>query len=106
MTQQKLVDVLTSLNNAKLGAFQLAVAREKEILTPQMISFSKRYNVGEALKSARICREVLGANGISLEYRSMRHSCNLETVNTYEGTYDVHTLVLGQSITGHAAFKR
>ena len=65
----------------------------------------KRHNAGAALEIARTCRDVLGANGITLEYPVMRHMCNLETVSTYEGTHDIHTLVLGQEITGISAFE-
>lgn len=71
---------------------------------PPMISLIKRNSCGKALDIARQCRDMLGGNGISDEYHVMRHSTNLETVNTYEGTYDVHTLILGRAITGIQAF--
>jgi alkylation response protein AidB-like acyl-CoA dehydrogenase len=65
----------------------------------------KRHNVNAALEVARTCREILGGNGITLDYPVMRHMCNLETVFTYEGTHDIHTLILGQDVTGIAAFE-
>jgi len=65
----------------------------------------KRHNVRVALDTARTCRDILGGNGITLEYPIMRHLCNLETVSTYEGTHDIHTLILGQHVTGIAAFE-
>lgn len=69
-----------------------------------MISLIKRNSCGKALDIARKCRDMLGGNGISDEYHVMRHMCNLESVNTYEGAYDVHTLILGRAITGLQAF--
>lgn len=69
-----------------------------------MISLIKRNSCGKALDIARQCRDMLGGNGISDEYHVMRHAANLETVNTYEGTYDIHTLILGRAITGLQAF--
>jgi glutaryl-CoA dehydrogenase len=65
----------------------------------------KRNNVRAALEITRTCRDILGANGVTLEYPIMRHMCNLESVSTYEGTHDVHTLVLGQTVTGISAFE-
>jgi glutaryl-CoA dehydrogenase len=73
-------------------------------LIPETISMIKRNNVGKALDIARVARDMHGGNGISAEFHVMRHSANLETVNTYEGTHDVHGLILGRAITGHAAF--
>jgi glutaryl-CoA dehydrogenase len=66
---------------------------------------AKQNNVKISLEAARAARDILGANGISLEYRSMRHACNLESVYTYEGTNDIHTLIVGQQVTGEAAFQ-
>ena len=74
-------------------------------LRPQHVSMIKRHNVSAALNIARVCRDILGGNGITLEYPIMRHLCNLETVYTYEGTHDMHTLILGQEVTGIAAFE-
>ena len=65
----------------------------------------KRNNVRMALEVSRVCRDILGGNGITLEYPIMRHLCNLETVSTYEGTHDIHTLILGQDVTGIAAYE-
>ncbi len=65
----------------------------------------KRHNVRVALETARTCRDILGGNGITLEYPIMRHLCNLETVSTYEGTHDIHTLILGQHVTGIPAYE-
>ena len=65
----------------------------------------KRHNVRVALEASRMCRDILGGNGITLEYPVMRHLCNLETVSTYEGTHDIHTLILGQDVTGIAAYE-
>lgn len=73
-------------------------------LTPELISLLKRNNAGNALKIARMARDILGANGVSDEYHVIRHAMNLEAVNTYEGTHDIHALILGRSITGIAAF--
>lgn len=70
----------------------------------QQVSMAKRNNVGAALEIARAGRDVLGANGISSEYHTFRHMNNLESVNTYEGTYDIHTLIIGEDLTGISAF--
>ena len=72
--------------------------------TPDMISLIKRNNCGKSLHIARQARDMLGGNGISDEYHIMRHMVNLEAVNTYEGTHDIHGLILGKAITGHSAF--
>ncbi len=74
-------------------------------MRPEHVSFAKRNNVAAALDIARVARDMLGANGIVNEYPVIRHMLNLETVNTYEGTYDVHTLILGRDITGESAFE-
>jgi glutaryl-CoA dehydrogenase len=74
-------------------------------MTPTQVSMGKRNNVHIALEIARTCRDMLGANGISLEYQVGRHMCNLESVYTYEGTHDVHTLAIGQELTGMSAFR-
>ena len=73
-------------------------------MTPQHVSLAKRNNVRIALDIARICRDMLGANGVTHEYPVGRHMLNLESVITYEGTHDIHTLILGQSVTGIAAY--
>jgi glutaryl-CoA dehydrogenase len=73
-------------------------------LLPEQVSLCKRNNVGKALEIARTCRSILGGNGILLEYPIIRHMMNLESIYTYEGTHEVHTLILGKALTGHNAF--
>jgi len=104
LVQQKLADMLSQLTKGQLLAMQIGRMKETKNWKPAHISLLKRNNVKMALDIARTAREILGANGISLEYPIMRHMCNLESVNTYEGTYDIHTLILGQYITGIQAF--
>jgi glutaryl-CoA dehydrogenase len=105
LTQAKLVDMTVELDKAFLLAHHLGRAKEAGTATPQMVSLAKLNNVREALSIARQCRTILGANGISLEYPVMRHANNLESVLTYEGTSEVHTLVVGQALTGLDAFR-
>ncbi|MCP2260693.1 glutaryl-CoA dehydrogenase [Streptoalloteichus tenebrarius] len=105
LTQQKLVDMAVELNKAALLAHHLGQLKDAGALTPEQISFGKLNNVREALRIARTARTVLGANGISSEYPVMRHANNLESVLTYEGTNEVHTLVLGHALTGLRAFQ-
>jgi len=105
LVQAKLAEMLSQLTSMQLMAFEAARLRADNRLRPQHVSMVKRHNVRAALDIARSCREMLGANGILLDYPVMRHMCNLETVSTYEGTHDIHTLVLGQEITGIAAFE-
>ncbi len=104
LVQQKLAIMATELVKGQLLALQLGRLKDEGLLHPVQISVAKRNNVREALKTAREARSVLGANGITLEYPISRHSNNLESVFTYEGTDDVHTLVIGQAITGMNAF--
>jgi glutaryl-CoA dehydrogenase len=104
LTQAKLVDMLTALTHGQLLALQLGRLKEAGRLRPQQVSLGKRANVAMALDVARAARTVLGANGISLEHPVFRHMVNLESVLTYEGTHEVHTLVVGQDITGMNAF--
>ena len=104
LTQAKLADMLTAITQAQLLALQLARLKDSGRLRPQQVSLAKRNNVRMALEVARTVRGILGANGISDEYQCMRHMCNLESVDTYEGTYEVHTLVLGRDLTGIDAF--
>lgn len=104
LVQEKLVWMLTEITKAQLVALQLARLKDAGQLRPQQVSFAKRNNVWMALQCARLAREVLGGAGITDEYPVMRHLMNLETVYTYEGTHDIHTLVLGQDITGISAF--
>ena len=88
----------------KHATLQLSRLKDEDKLAPEMISMLKRNNCGKAINIARECRDMLGGNGIVDEYHVMRHVCNLESVNTYEGTYDVHGLILGRAITGIQAF--
>ena len=105
LTQAKLVDMALELDKAFLLAHHVGRAKEAGTATPVMVSVAKLNNVREAIAIARTCRTILGANGISLEYPVMRHANNLESVLTYEGTSEVHTLVLGQALTGLDAFR-
>ncbi|HTY56995.1 MAG TPA: acyl-CoA dehydrogenase family protein [Candidatus Binataceae bacterium] len=104
LVQSKLVAMLTEITKAQMICLRLAQLKDSEQMRPEHVSFAKRNNVNEALKIARVARDMLGANGIVNEYPVIRHMLNLETVNTYEGTFDVHTLILGRDITGEAAF--
>src|SRR5579884_821296 len=104
LVQQKLAIMATELVKAQLLALQLGRLKDEGLLHPVQISIAKRNNVREALKTAREARTILGANGITLEYPISRHSNNLESVFTYEGTDDIHTLIIGQAITGENAF--
>src|SRR5256884_2373013 len=104
LVQRKLALIATELVKAQLLALQLGRLKDEGLLHPVQISLAKRNNVREALKTAREARSVLGANGITLEYPISRHSNNLESVYTYEGTDDIHTLILGQAIIGENAF--
>lgn len=104
LTQQKLVEIMVSTNRAMLVALHLGRRKDEGTLTPEQISFGKMDNVRVALENARLARSILGGNGITLEYPVFRHMANLETVYTYEGTNEIHTLILGNSITGIQAF--
>src|ERR1700731_264733 len=104
LVQQKLAIMATELVKAQLLALQLGRLKDEGLLHPVQVSVAKRNNVREALKTAREARSILGANGITLEYPISRHSNNLESVYTYEGTDDIHTLIIGQAITGENAF--
>jgi len=104
LVQQKLVRMLTEITKAQLLCVRLAQLKDQGIARHTHISMAKMNNAAEALKIARTARDILGANGISLGYPVIRHMLNLETVNTYEGTQDIHTLVLGRDISGHNAF--
>jgi glutaryl-CoA dehydrogenase len=105
LVQAKLAEMLTQISAAQLMALETTRLKEEKKLRPQHVSMIKRNNVRMALECARACRDILGGNGITLEYPVMRHMCNLETVSTYEGTHDIHTLILGQDITGIGAFE-
>ena len=100
LTQQKLVFMLTEITKAQLLAWRLGRLKDEGRLEHVMVSMAKRNNVDIALRIARMARDLLGANGIVDDYCAMRHMVNLETVRTYEGTHDVHTLILGEHVTG------
>jgi glutaryl-CoA dehydrogenase len=104
LTQQKLVEMMVSVNRGMLLALHLGRMKDLGTLAAEHVSFGKLDNVRMALDVARTARSVLGANGITLEYPVARHMSNLESVYTYEGTNEIHTLILGQAITGIAAF--
>lgn len=105
LTQQKLVDMNLEYTKGVLLALHLGRRKDAGTLLPEQVSLGKLNNVREALDICRTARTVLGANGISLEYSVIRHMNNLESVLTYEGTVEMHTLVVGQAMTGHAAFR-
>jgi glutaryl-CoA dehydrogenase len=104
LVQNKLVTMLTEITKAQLVCLRLGQLKDADRMRPEQVSFAKRNNVGMALDVARMARDMLGANGIVNEYPVIRHMLNLETVNTYEGAFDVQTLVLGRDITGLSAF--
>jgi alkylation response protein AidB-like acyl-CoA dehydrogenase len=104
LTQAKLADMLTAITAGQLLALQLARLKESGRLRPEQVCLAKRNNVRMALEVARTARGMLGAGGITDGCQSMRHMCNLESVDTYEGTYEVHTLALGRDLTGMEAF--
>src|SRR5439155_14903962 len=104
LTQAKLADAAVELQKGYLLALHLGRLADAGRLRPEQVSVGKLNNVREALAIARQCRTLLGANGISLEYPVMRHASNLETVLTYEGTSEIHQLVIGQQLTGLSAF--
>ncbi len=103
--QVRLADMLTEIVKAQLVSLHLGRMKDAGTMTPQQVSLAKRNNVSMATDIAREARRLLGANGILAEYSAMRHMANLESVYTYEGTHDVHSLILGQAVTGLSAFK-
>src|SRR5262249_22249492 len=105
LVQQKLVHMLTGITTGQLLAWRLGRVEDAGALPPEQGSRGKGHNVSTALEIARLARDVLGANGIVNEYPVIRHMLNLETVNTYEGTYDMHTLIVGRDITGLDAIR-
>jgi glutaryl-CoA dehydrogenase len=104
LVQMKLADMITEITLGLQAALRVGRRFDAGELIPETISMIKRNNVGKALAIARVARDMHGGNGISAEFHVMRHAANLETVNTYEGTHDVHGLILGRAITGIAAF--
>lgn len=102
--QSKLVYMLTEITKAQLMNLQLGRLKDQGKVTADQVSMAKRNACYEALEIARMGRDALGANGVTDEYQTMRHMCNLESVKTYEGTHDIHTLIVGRAITGISAF--
>ncbi|MEJ2507792.1 MAG: acyl-CoA dehydrogenase family protein [Ignavibacteriaceae bacterium] len=105
LIQEKLVFMITEITKAQLLNLQLGKMRDNGTAKHFHISLAKRNNCEKALEIARMAREILGANGITDEYPIMRHSANLESVKTYEGTHEMHTLIVGENITGISAFE-
>jgi glutaryl-CoA dehydrogenase len=105
LQQLRLAEMLTEITKAQLLALQLGRLKDRGRATPAQVSLAKRNNVNMACDIAREARRLLGANGILVEYTAMRHLANLESVYTYEGTHDMHTLILGEEITGFSAFE-
>ena len=104
LIQKKLADMLTEITLGLQGSLQVGRLMDEGQAAPAMISLMKRNNCGKALEIARVARDMHGGNGIHDEYHVIRHMMNLEAVNTYEGTHDVHALILGREITGIQAF--
>jgi glutaryl-CoA dehydrogenase len=104
LVQMKLANMITEITLGLQAALRVGRRFDEGVLIPETISMIKRNNVGKALDIARVARDMHGGNGISAEFHVMRHAANLETVNTYEGTHDVHGLILGRAITGISAF--
>ena len=105
LVQRKLAEMLTEITKMQVLNLHLGRLKERDAASPVRVSMAKRNACAHALKIARTARDMLGANGITAEYQVMRHMCNLESVNTYEGTHDIHTLMLGHEITGIQAFR-
>lgn len=105
LMQKKFADMLTEISLGLQGCIQVGRLKDQGMAAPEMISMMKRNNCGKALAIAREARDMLGGNGISDEYHIIRHVLNLEAVNTYEGTHDIHALILGRAITGLQAFQ-
>lgn len=104
LIQKKLADMLTEISIGLQACLQVGRLKDKGMATPEMVSIIKRNSCGRALDAARLSRDMLGGNGISDEYHVIRHVMNLEAVNTYEGTHDIHALIIGRAITGLQAF--
>ncbi|MDA0350286.1 MAG: acyl-CoA dehydrogenase [Verrucomicrobia bacterium] len=104
LIQTKLANMVTAITQMQLLSWRLGSLKDEDRASPDMISLAKRNNTGAALNIARQARDMMGANGITGDYRVVHHMMNLETVNTYEGTYDIHGLILGRAITGIQSF--
>jgi glutaryl-CoA dehydrogenase len=105
LAQKKLADLATRITCGQLMAYELGRRKDIGKATPAQVSMAKRNNVEVGLDTARVVRDMLGANGISLEYQTGRHMLNLESVITYEGTHDIHTLAIGEELTGLSAYR-
>jgi glutaryl-CoA dehydrogenase len=105
LQQDKLAEMATQITNAQLLVHRLADLKERGDLRPQHVSMAKRNNVRMAREQSRVAREMLGGNGITTDYSPMRHLANMETVYTYEGTHDIHTLIIGHDLTGIPAYE-
>jgi glutaryl-CoA dehydrogenase len=104
LTQQKLAEIATDLTSTQMMSLRVGRLADEGTMKHYHVSMIKRHNVNAALVAARKARSMLGANGITLEYQTIRHMCNMESVQTYEGTFEVHTLILGEQLTGISAF--
>jgi glutaryl-CoA dehydrogenase len=104
LQQEKLTEMATQITTAQLLAYRLAELKERGEMRPQHVSIAKRNNVRMARDQSRVAREMLGGNGITADYSPMRHMANMETVYTYEGTHDIHTLIVGEDLTDIAAY--
>lgn len=105
LIQKKMADALTEISIGLQSCLHVGRLKDQGLASTEMISLVKRNSCGKSLAIARECRDMLGGNGISDEYHIIRHALNLEAVNTYEGTHDVHALILGRGITGIPAFE-
>jgi len=105
ITQEKLAWILTEITKGQLLALQLGRLKDQKKFTPEQVSMAKMNNCAIARRTAHLAREILGANGILDDYPVIRHMLNIESVYTYEGTHDIHTLILGEAITGIAAYR-
>ena len=105
LQQEKLAEMITQISLGQLLAFRLSELKEAGNLRPQQVSMAKRHNVRMARDQSRVAREIIGGNGITTDYSPMRHMANMETVYTYEGTHDIHSLIVGADITGLRAFR-
>ena len=104
MTQAKLADMVTQITEAQLLVYRLGQLKDQGKMKFQQVSMAKRNNCMMARNIARTAREILGGNGVTIDYSPIRHMANIESVFTYEGTHEMHTLILGQEVTGFAAY--
>jgi glutaryl-CoA dehydrogenase len=105
LTQRKFAEMAVTVQNMQLVARRLCELKDAHLIKPHQVSYGKFANVRSALEVCREARSILGGSGITTEYPALRHAVNLETVYTYEGTHEVHTLVLGEQLTGIAAYR-